>query len=326
MRCTNCGFSNIDEAKFCNECAAKLELSCPQCGKVNTPGSKFCNECARSLISTPIPSPAKLEPSSTPVSPTFASDRYQIKEFLGEGGKKKVYRAYDTLLDREVALALIKTEGLDKESMSRITREAQAMGRLGAHPNIVTVFDLGKDQDQPFIVTELMGGGDVESLIAKAEHHRLPIDQTLEIAESVCKGLEYAHGKGVIHRDLKPGNVWITEEGMVKIGDFGLALVEDRTRLTGQGLMLGTVSYMAPEQATGGQVTFQSDLYALGAMLYELTTGRPPFIGDDPVAILGQHINTPPVSPSWHNPEIPPGLEALIMRCLEKDPLSRPAS
>jgi eukaryotic-like serine/threonine-protein kinase len=323
MICPQCQAENRETRKFCAKCGEPLAVKCPKCGSENLPGEFFCGECGCNLSE-----PASSSPAPTPAPPPtlFASGRYEIKELLGEGGKKRVYRAYDTLLDRDVALALIRTEGLDKESMIRITREAQAMGRLGAHPNIVTVFDLGRDQDQPYIVTELMGGGDVEGLLAKAENHRLDMDQVMEIAESVCKGLEYAHGKGVIHRDLKPGNVWITEEGMVKIGDFGLALVEDRTRLTGQGLMLGTVSYMAPEQATGGQVTVQTDLYALGAMLYDLTTGRPPFIGDDPVAIIGQHINTPPVSPSWHNPETPPHLEALILRCLEKDPLSRPKS
>jgi tetratricopeptide (TPR) repeat protein/ribosomal protein L40E len=331
MICPKCQTENPETKKFCRKCGAKFLRVCPQCNSECLPADEFCGECGQPLISTQPPIPTGPEPEgsippSTPHPVFFASDRYQIKEFIGEGGKKKVYRAYDTLLDRDVALALIKTEGMDKESMARITREAQAMGRLGAHPNIVTVFDLGRDQDQPYIVTELMGGGDVEGLLAKAEDHRLDMDQVMEIAESVCKGLEYAHGKGVIHRDLKPGNVWITEEGMVKIGDFGLALVEDRTRLTGQGLMLGTVSYMAPEQATGGQVTVQTDLYALGAMFYEMVTGRPPFIGDDPVAIIGQHINTPPVSPSWHNPDIPPHLEALILRCLEKDPLSRPKS
>jgi serine/threonine protein kinase/tetratricopeptide (TPR) repeat protein len=334
MICLKCGSENKGGVKFCGACGAKFLVLCPQCNTENPLDNKFCNECGQTLsspqgtgqiVSPPEISPLE-SPPSKPIPRTFASNRYQIKEFLGEGGKKRVYKAYDTLLDRDVALALIKTEGVDKESMIRITREAQAMGRLGAHPNIVTVFDLGKDQDQPYIVTELMGGGDVDSIMAKAENHRLSIDQVLDIAESVCKGLAYAHGKGVIHRDLKPGNVWITEEGITKIGDFGLALVEDRTRLTGQGLMLGTVSYMAPEQATGGQVTVQTDLYALGAMLYEMTTGRPPFIGDDPVAIIGQHLNTNPVSPSWHNPDIPAHLEAIILRCLEKDPLNRPKS
>jgi tetratricopeptide (TPR) repeat protein len=299
------------------------KIICPRCEATHPSGSKFCNKCGQPLTAT-------LVPSQTPLStlhPTlFASGRYEIKVFLGEGGKKKVYKAYDTLLDRDVALALIKTEGMDQESMARITREAQAMGRLGAHPNIVTVFDLGRDQDQPYIVAELMGGGDVEGLLAKVGNHRLPMDQVMEIAESVCRGLEFAHGKGVIHRDLKPGNVWITEEGIVKIGDFGLALVEDRTRLTSQGLMLGTVSYMAPEQAVGGEITTQSDLYSLGTMLYEMTTGRPPFIGDDPVAIIGQHLNTSPVSPSWHNKDISSGLETLILRLLEKDAMNRPSS
>ncbi|MBI4768291.1 MAG: protein kinase, partial [Deltaproteobacteria bacterium] len=323
MICPQCQTENRETRKFCSMCGKPLAVKCTRCGSENLPGEFFCGECGYALWE-----PTSSSPTPTPIPPPtlFASGRYEIKDFLGEGGKKKVYRAYDTLLDRDVALALIKTEGMDKESMARITREAQAMGRLGAHPNIVTVFDLGKDQDQPYIVTELMGGGDIEALMAGTENHRLDMEQVLEIAESVCKGLEFAHGKGVIHRDLKPGNVWITEEGIVKIGDFGLALVEDRTRLTGHGLMLGTVTYMAPEQAVGGQLTVQTDLYALGAMLYEMTTGRPPFIGDDPVAIIGQHLNTPPVSPSWHNKDISSGLETLILRLLEKDALNRPSS
>jgi tetratricopeptide (TPR) repeat protein len=249
-----------------------------------------------------------------------------VKGLLGEGGKKKVYKAYDTLLDREVALALIKVEGLDEDSRIRITREAQAMGRLGAHNNIVTVFDLGDHEGQPYIVQELMAGRDVEKLIQSAPDNRLSIDQTIEIAQSVSAGLEYAHGKGVLHRDIKPSNIWLTEDGSVKIGDFGLALVDDRTRLTQEGMTVGTVSYLPPEQAIGTEVTPQSDLYSLGAMLYEMVTGRPPFIGDDTIAIIGQHLNTPPVSPSWHNPEIPPAMEVLILRLLEKNAAQRFAS
>jgi tetratricopeptide (TPR) repeat protein len=326
MKCPKCGKENPEGLNFCGKCGTGLEKVCPQCQFPNPSDFEFCGKCGRPLVSIEYAPQAKPSQHIETQPTTFASGRYEIKELLGEGGKKKVYRAYDTLLDRDVALALIKTEGMDKESMARITREAQAMGRLGAHPNIVTVFDLGRDNDQPYIVTELMGGGDIEALMAGTENHHLEMDQVMEIAESVCKGLEFAHGKGVIHRDLKPGNVWITEEGIIKIGDFGLALVEDRTRLTGHGFMLGTVSYMAPEQAVGGEITPQSDLYSLGAMLYEMTTGRPPFIGDDPVAIIGQHLNTPPVSPSWHNKDISSGLETLILRLLEKDALNRPSS
>ncbi|MFQ6030122.1 MAG: serine/threonine-protein kinase PknK, partial [Dehalococcoidia bacterium] len=239
---------------------------------------------------------------------------------------KKVYLAHDSLLDRDVAFALIKTEGLDEVSRTRITREAQAMGRLGSHPHIVTVFDLGEHEGQPYMVTELMGGGDVEGVIEHAADHRLPLEQAVSIANETCRGLEFAHSRGIVHRDLKPGNVWLTGDGIAKIGDFGLAVAIDRSRLTSEGMMVGTVSYMPPEQAMGGEVTPKADLYSLGAMLYEMVTGRPPFLGDDSVAIIGQHINTPPVAPTWHCPECPRPLEALILRLLAKDPAERPES
>ncbi|MFQ6028747.1 MAG: serine/threonine-protein kinase PknK, partial [Dehalococcoidia bacterium] len=264
------------------------------------------------------------ESTSTPTS--FANGRYEVKRFLGEGGKKKVYLAHDSLLDRDVAFALIKTEGLDEVSRTRITREAQAMGRLGSHPHIVTVFDLGQHEGQPYMVTELMGGGDVEGVVEDASEHRLPLEQAISIAVETCRGLEFAHSRGIVHRDLKPGNVWLTGDGVAKIGDFGLAVAIDRSRLTSEGMMVGTVSYMPPEQAMGGEVTPRADLYSLGAMLYEMVTGRPPFLGDDSVAIIGQHINTPPVAPTWHCPECPRPLEALILRLLAKDPSERPES
>ena len=273
---------------------------------------------------TPEPPGSASSPVEHPTS--FADGRYQVKELLGEGGKKQVYLAQDTTLDREVAFALIKTEGLDDTSRSRIQREAQAMGRLGSHPHIVTVFDLGQEQDQPYMVTELMGGGDVEGLIEDAADHRLAVDQAINIAVETCRSLEFAHSRGVVHRDLKPGNVWLTENGTAKIGDFGLAVSLDRSRLTTEGMMVGTVAYMPPEQAMGGEVTPQSDLYSLGAMLYEMVTGRPPFLGDDAVAIIGQHINTPPVSPTWHNAQCPRPVEALVMRLLAKNPSERPES
>jgi serine/threonine protein kinase len=182
-------------------------------------------------------SPPILAPIPAPTS--FANGRYQVKRFLGEGGKKKVYLAHDTTLDREVAFALIKTDGLDETSRIRIQREAQAMGRLGSHSHIVTVFDLGEEQDQPYMVTELMGGGDVEGLIEKAEDHRLPLEQPIKIAQETRRGMELAHSRGIVHRDLKPGNVWLTEDGIAKIGDFGLAVALDRSRLTTEGMMVG---------------------------------------------------------------------------------------
>ena len=280
---------------------------CPACGAETGADARFCRACGAGLaIDSPSPGRASPEvpipaPSPNQQPETFADGRYQVKRFLGEGGKKKVYLAHDTTLDRDVAFALIKTEGLDDTSRARIQREAQAMGRLGSHPHIVTVFDLGEEQNQPYMVTELMGGGDVEGLIEDATGHRLPLAQAVAIAVETCRGLEFAHSRGIIHRDLKPGNVWLTSDGIAKIGDFGLAVALDRSRLTTEGMMVGTVSYMPPEQAMGGEVTPKSDLYSLGAMLYEMVTGRGPFLGDDSVAIIGQHINTPSVAPTWHN-------------------------
>ena len=164
------------------------------------------------------------------------------------------------------------------------------MGRLGTQPHVVSVFDLGRHEGQPFIVTELMGGGDVEGLLEEAEGP-LPTEQALEIAKGVTRGLAFAHEKGIVHRDIKPGNVWLTEDGVAKIGDLGLAVSMASTRLTQHGMMVGTVAYMPPEQALGGETMPQADLYSLGAMLYELVTGQPPFEGDDPTAVISQHIN-----------------------------------
>ena len=268
------------------------------------------------------------EPAATQVthSTSFASGRYQVQRFLGEGGKKRVYLAHDTLLDRDVAFALIKTEGLDEAGRARVEREAQAMGRLGDHPNIVTVYDIGDEAGQPYIVSQFMGGGDVEGLIEEADDHHMPLEQALDIAKAVGRGLEDAHAQGIVHRDLKPGNVWLTQDGTAKLGDFGLAVATDRSRLTQGGMMVGTVAYMPPEQATGAEVTPRSDLYSLGAMLYEMVAGRPPFVGDDAVAIIGQHLNTAPVAPTWHNPQCPRPLETLILRLLSKNQTERSQS
>ena len=269
---------------------------------------------------------AQASAQSTDTPTSFANGRYQVTGFLGEGGKKKVYLVHDTTLDRDVAFALIKAEGLDDTSRQRVIREAQAHARLGDNPNIMPIFDLGEENGQPYMVGPLMGGGDVEALIEDAEDGRLSLEDALRITSEICRGLEFAHSKSIIHRDLKPGNVWLTEDGTARIGDFGLAISLDRSRLTQEKMMVGTVSYMPPEQATGGEVTPRSDLYSLGAMLYEMVTGRPPFMGDDDIAIIGQHINTAPVAPTWHNGECPRPLEALIMRLLAKDPAERPDS
>lgn len=266
----------------------------------------------------PAPAP-RVEPSA-PLPGSFAGGRYAVRRFLGEGGRKRVYLAHDEKLKRDVAVSVIKTEGLDAAGLSRVHREAEAMARLGDQPNIVTIYDVGDDHGQPYIVSQYMAGGAVDGL-------QLPLsaERTIAIAQDVCRGLAHAHKHGVVHRDLKPGNVWLSGEGAAEIGDFGLAVALEQSRLTMGGMLVGTVAYMPPEQALGSETSTSADLYSLGCMLYEMITGRPPFVSDNPSAVISQHINTPPVAPSWHAETCPLELEQLILRLLSKNPSDRPA-
>jgi class 3 adenylate cyclase len=327
VRCSACNNENREGRRFCAQCGASLALACPSCGAAYEAGERFCGDCGKPLTEGASPTQATPTPQPVPALPaSFAGGRYVVKRYLGEGGRKRVYLAHDEKLDRDVAVAVIKTEGLDEAGLARVQREAQAMGRLGDHPNIVTIHDIGDDEGQPYIVSQFMAGGDLAFALDQREDHRYPMDVVVRVADQVCAGLEHAHARGIVHRDLKPGNIWFDSAAVAKIGDFGLAVALDRSRLTMAGMMVGTASYMPPEQAMGGETTPASDLYALGCVVYEMVTGRPPFVGDDTVAVISQHVNTAPVSPAWHNPECPPGLEALIMRLLQKDRKQRPAN
>src|SRR5207247_1770554 len=246
MACPACGETNRPERLYCARCGARLAAPCPACAAPSEPGEEFCGQCGLALAGgRPAVAPAPAMPA------TIAGGRYQLRCLLGEGGKKRVYLATDTRLDRDVAIALIKTEGLDEAGLARVRREARAMGKLGDHPHIVTVFDIGEEAGQPYIVSQHMPGGSGDDLLQAADRHRLPIEQTLRIADEVCRALQHAHDCGVVHRDVKPSNVWLTADGTAKLGDFGLAVARDRSRLTVEGMMVGTVAYMPPEQALG---------------------------------------------------------------------------
>jgi class 3 adenylate cyclase len=323
MQCAACGFSNPAAAKFCQECGARGVLVCSGCATELPQGAKFCHECGQQTAAAETTAPAPEREAAIPEA--FASGRYRIVRFVGEGAKKRVYQAHDERLDRDVALAIIKSDGLDEAGRLRIRHEAQAMARLGDHPNIVTVHDIGEENSQIYLVGQFMAGGDLEhARLQRADQRRLEIEESVRIARELCSALDHAHTRGVVHRDVKPGNIWLTEDGTAKLGDFGLALAIDRTRLTQDGMMVGTAAYMAPEQALGRPPDARSDLYSLGATLYEMLTGRPPFLGDDVVAIVSQHINTRPVAPTWHRAEVPKPLETLVLELLEKDPTRRP--
>jgi tetratricopeptide (TPR) repeat protein len=248
---------------------------------------------------------------------TLLRNRYRIDAQLGEGGMGVVYRAHDSLLQREVAIKTLSPAMFGTEGARRFVREAQAVAKLN-HPHIVSIFDAVEESGQLAIVMELVEGQTLRELLP------VPVGRLVEIALQVLEGLEYAHGQGVVHRDIKPENIIVTAaDGTAKLMDFGLARSEGRSRLTVTGMVVGTVAYLAPEQALGGQVDGRSDLYALGAVLYEAVAGRPPFESEDPISVITQHINVPPVAPHWHNPGVPPALENAILKLLAKDPARR---
>lgn len=326
MLCPSCEQENSEGSSFCRNCGIALSLSCPNCGAEVQAGAVFCDSCGTPIVSDTGRTLMNLHSTGLSLPDTFQDGRYKVKELLGEGSTKTVYRVQDTRLEREVAFALIRAAGLEEADRKRILREARTMAKLGEHPNIVQIYDFGEEDGQPFMVLPLLDGGTIEPLVKKAAEGEVDFDTVLRVASDVAKGLEFAHSKRVIHRDVKPGNVWLTAEGVAKIGDFGIAFMPAHTRVTQTGLVLGTVAYMPPEQAMGLEVNERSDLYSFGAMLYELTTGRRPFPGDHPVAVISQHINVAPVAPTQHNPQIPPQLETLILELMAKDPVDRPQS
>jgi class 3 adenylate cyclase len=299
-------------------------MRCPSCGNENRDGARFCDSCGTEL--TAENATVKVRPADPLRSdvPSEIAGRYRVKRFLGQDGRKRVYLTDDKAAGTEVAVALFDTAGVGAAIEARARREADAMSKLGEHPHVVTVLDTGEDDGNPFIVSRYMPGGDVESLLAAAGG-RAEVSRAVEIAVDVTRALEHAHARGIIHRDLKPANVWIDDDGHARLGDFGLATTEAHTRVSG-GTLVGTVAYLPPEQAVGEGAGPESDLYSLGALLYQMLTGQPPFLGDDAVSIISQHLHADPVPPSRHDPEVPEALDRVVLGLLAKRRESRPAT
>jgi len=250
------------------------------------------------------------------------SGRYVVLKKIGEGGKGIVYKARDTVLNRVVAIKMLKSAGMTEEAYSRFMREAQAFAKLN-HPNVVSIYDIGKEDEGHFFVNEFIDGMSLRDLMGTYPDGRCDIQTVLRIGTDICSALQYAHSQGVLHRDIKPENILISKEGVAKLNDFGLAQMLGQPNITQEGMIVGTVAYVAPEIALGKGADARSDLYSFGAVLYEAIAGRPPFVGQDPVKIIFSHIHDYPVSPGRLNREVPQHLEDCIMKLLEKDPEER---
>ena len=248
-------------------------------------------------------------------------ERYEITQLLGEGGMSYVYKAIDKQLQRTVAIKTLKPNYVEQEKfVERFKREAQTAANLN-HPNIVQIFDWGIG-DEPFFVMEYIEGNTLTSIIANKR--TISMNDILFIGAQVSSGLQAAHSKGLVHRDIKPGNIMITPQGKVKVTDFGIvSLQNEESDITKTGSILGTASYISPEQAQGKPVSKESDLYSLGTVLYELITGRPPFDGDTPIATATKHITDKPEKLSTYRADIPKGIENAVLKLLHKYPKDR---
>ena len=248
-------------------------------------------------------------------------ERYEIVEILGEGGMAFVYKARDKQLQRDVAIKTLKPNYVNQEKfVDRFRREAQTAANLN-HPNIVQIFDWGIE-DEPYFVMEYIEGNTLTSIISG--NRTVGLNDILYIGSQVANGLKEAHKRGLVHRDIKPGNIMITPDGKVKVTDFGIvSLQNEESDITKTGAVLGTASYISPEQAQGKPVSFESDLYSLGTVLYELITGKPPFNGDSPIATATKHLTDKPEKLSIYRKDIPKALENAILKLLEKRPSDR---
>ena len=263
--------------------------------------------------------------------PRVLSGRYRIDEPIGRGGMASVYRGYDLTLGRQVAIKILDRELADDNAFrTRFRLEAQAASRM-AHPTIVRVYDAGEDsltapdgtvRPVPFIVMELVQGRLLKDIISAGP---VPVTDAVRYVDGILEALEYSHRAGVVHRDIKPGNVMVTDAGQVKVMDFGIArAVSDSSSTVAETTqILGTAAYFSPEQAKGEPVDARADVYSTGVVLYELLTGRQPFRGDSPVAVAYQHVSEAPVPPSEVNETVPRALDTVALRALAKDPFQR---
>jgi len=301
-----------------------MATTCPKCRFENPDDTFFCGKCATPLASSkefPISQTKTLQtPLNVPAKGTILAGKYRILEELGHGGMGIVYKAEDIKLKRMVALKFLPQESSSNaEARERFVQEARAAAAL-SHPNICTIHEVDEREGKPFIVMEYVEG---EDLRQKVRRGPLPLEEALDIMIQVAEGLEKAHQKGIVHRDIKSANVMVTESGQAKIMDFGLAKLRGGSSLTGEGATIGTVAYMSPEQARGDKVDGRTDIWSLGVVLYEMLTGELPFRGERDVSLLYSIVHESPRSLQDKKPPVPAELQRVIERALDKDVRSR---
>jgi len=260
-------------------------------------------------------------------TPQVLGERYEIGGVLGRGGMAEVHRGRDLRLGREVAVKVLRSDlARDPSFQVRFRREAQAAASLN-HPAIVAVYDTGEDRTTtgatPYIVMEYVEGETLRDVLRR--ENRLEPARAMSLTADICAALDFSHRNGIVHRDVKPGNVMITPQGTVKVMDFGIAraVSDSAATMTSTAAVIGTAQYLSPEQARGEGVDARSDVYSAGCLLYELVTGAPPFTGDSPVAVAYQHVREDPRTPSSINPEVPPELDAILLKAMSKNPANR---
>ena len=319
-------------------------IKCPACAAEMAENNRFCGSCGSSLTPKPdgsLPETMAMPAPATPRSPaarmtsssdsfdegrflpgTLVVDRYRIIGLLGRGGMGEVYRATDLVLAQQVALKFLpEATTSNPDALARFHNEVR-IARQVSHPNVCRVYDIGTIEGQPFLSMEYVDGEDLGSLLRRIG--RLPNDKAIEMARKLCAGLAAAHDKGVLHRDLKPANIMIDGRGQLLITDFGLAGIAER--IQGAEIRHGTPAYMAPEQLAGKEVTVRSDIYSLGLVLYEMFTGKRAFEAATLAEATQLREASTPASMASQVRDLDPAVERVVLRCLDKDPQSRPAS
>jgi len=296
-------------------------MKCPKCNSESAADTRFCSNCGAPLQPSDEISPDLTKTIQTPIKElttgtTFA-ERYQIIEELGKGGMGKVYKVLDKDIKEKVALKLLSPEiASDEKTIERFSNELK-LARKISHRNVCRMYDLGKEEGTQYITMEYVPGEDLKRLVRKVG--QLSAGKTIFIAKQVCEGLEEAHRLGVVHRDLKPQNIMVDEEGNARIMDFGIARSLKAKGVTGSGMMIGTPEYMSPEQAEVKEIDQRSDIYSLGVILYEMVTGQVPFEGETPLSIAMKHKSQVPRDPKELNAQISEELSRVILRCMEKE-------